>query len=367
VAASFAVRSAFEKPAEAFDSAQARAFDSAQARAFDSAQARESRAERIYVFDALPHYGWKESKGPVKLQLGHLKISSHLTLEEKDIVFASLELGPSNFRIFTTGFESREKLKSLEGEIFRSLEEGPEKVLEKIREYFGPHTITIKDLPLHERMLVLESFTKQVVEKMGEVYERLYESNRGMNEIYRSVNLPVPEEIRSAVAHTLARRLNSSVAELVRGGFDIKKAKEVYHILQEAKSFEVELKLGEVEKFLGAELKNRIHLFSKSPDPLAVAQCLHLLKAAAKVQARLDLRGVQDEMFYRVRSWTRGAGLPAGQAGKFPQFSAGDADSLLELLVALGLSPENLRKMSLHLKGQTARSGLLKPVHAVDV
>src|SRR3989338_6381623 len=253
---------------------------------------------QLYCYNLKVSYQRKESFGNITLNYGRIRIDSNITFEAADYVFAVIQIGQYDFRCSVKPFQGYSEFKKVEEELFKGLEVlHMVELMRKIDIYFGEKYFSLKDLPLEERKKVISILTGEMIEKISNQQEQLFDENRKMNEIYRSINLPIPKEIRFAAAHTLKRRLERAVEELAEGSFSPKKAIPVYRIIEMAKSFDIELEKENLAHFLRNELDTRTRRLLEKVDSNLMMECLHIGKLAKKIGIELDMRESQDHVF----------------------------------------------------------------------
>ncbi len=276
---------------------------------------------KIHCFQLHVLHQRKESFGDLTLNFGRVKIRSNITLEETDSVFIAAQFGTYDFRCSVKPFTNATEFEMIEREFFDDLYSVHlVELIRKIDTHFGEKYYSLKDLFHEERVKIISRLTKEAIKKIGDVYENLYEENRKMNEVYRSINLPIPAEIRFAAEHTLTRRLKKAVKELAENHFDIRKMSSVSRIIEVAKSFSVELRKNEILGFLSTELTERAKSLLSQIREERISECLNILKLSRKMEIELQERKAQDFIFELLRKWREGhevfAGVPEGTVEK---------------------------------------------------
>lgn len=291
----------------------------------------------LYCFKIQVLHQRKEAYGELMVNFGHLKVSSRITGEEKELLFIAVHMGLYDFRCSVKAFTNHEELERLEKEFFSDVQSlDMIELMRKIDRFLGQQYYSLRDLPVRERTKIISMLTHEMIEKIDEVHERLYDDNRRMSEIYRSINLPIPEEIRYAVEHTLKRRLEAAVKTLSEQGFNIKKATALQRLLENAKSFDVELKIASIAQFLNGELERRTESLLKKLQPEVVAECVQIQKLAKKMKIELSHARSQEHLFSLIRTWQ-------SEMFSMPAMSPETATLLAQLLTELHISPTEFK------------------------
>ena len=293
---------------------------------------------KFYCYNIRVFHERKESFGGVSLSFGHLRISSQITLEEHDFVFAAVHTGLYDFRCSVKPFMSFEELEHMEKEFFDAL---PSmhlvELFRKMDDLFGEDYYALKDLPHHQRVKIISILTGGIIEKISAAYENLYDENKRMSEIYRTIHLPIPEEIHYAAEHTLSRRLESAVFELAANGFNPKKVAPLNRVIDNAKHFGVKLKKENAGRFLSVEFERRSQGFFKGVEADKVQECLSIQKAARKINVELALSRPQEHLLFLLKAWE--------EAGRLPEAVLQAAPAVLQLLGDLNIHPDGLKKL----------------------
>lgn len=286
-------------------------------------------------------YQRKESFGSITLNYGRIKFTSTITLQENDYGFIVAQMGAYDFRCSLKPYQELSDPEALERELLEELQSlHIVEILRKIDDVFGERYFALRDLPLEQRMKIISILSRDMLEKVSRVYETLYDENRQMNEIYRSISLPLPPEIRYAAEHTLIRRLQEVIHQLAEQDFNIKKSNTINRIIKDAKAFKVELNKYEISELLSKELDKRADRLMEEPTVEIMAECINLFKLAKKINVELEQRNAQDKVFFLIKSWKdKSRPLPphwAESQGAFEQF-----------LNYLAISPAGLNELTI--------------------
>jgi hypothetical protein len=260
--------------------------------------------KHLYCYKILVLHQRKESFGSCTINFGRVHLSSKITLEEREMVFVAVQLGPYDFRCSVKPSEEMTDLETIEQDLFNELHSLQlVEIMRKVDSIFGEKYFALKDLPVEQRMSIVSAMAGDVLEKINASYEALYDENRRMNEIYKSMNLSVPLEVRMAAGFALERKLKAVIQEIAQHLYDEKKFPMVDRILEEAKSFKIELNKAHGTAFLSKELEGRIKRFSKNLEPENLRACLRLLKLAQRVRIPVSLRRSQDFLYGLFKKW----------------------------------------------------------------
>ncbi|OGR83907.1 MAG: hypothetical protein A2902_05405 [Elusimicrobia bacterium RIFCSPLOWO2_01_FULL_64_13] len=247
-----------------------------------------------------------ESYGTLTLNMGRIKIKSKVTLKENDLVFIVLQFETYDFRCSVKTCDDEVPLSELEEDFFNELHSiHLVELLRKIDDHFGKEYFALKDIFLEERIKIISILTRGSIEKINATYENLYEETRRMNEVYRSINLPVPREISYAIQHTLMRKFEKALLDLAEERFDPARENSVTRILEVGLIFGVQLATERAAEFLTSELARRTEGLAESINQETVEECFHIHRLAGKIGAKLNHGASQEHLFYLIRRWRR--------------------------------------------------------------
>ncbi len=308
---------------------------------FDHFYATDPKTDVIKIFNSDLHviHQRKEFFGTVTMNFGRVRVVSQELLEEQDLIFVVIQIGFYDFRCSVKPFTSEEEFDALEKGLFEALYQLPILDLsKKIDASFGEAYYALKDLRLGDRAKIISILTHETISKVSNFYENIYEENLRMNEIYRSINVPIPVEFRYAAEHTLSKRMMEAVREWGEKGFSSKRTLSIFRIMDSARALDVQIHKEPLARYLSDELTKGVQEFIAQLDPEALQKLLAIVRLAKKIDIFLDKRECQDDLFAFFRSWK---GLPQA----IPQVVREQEGLLFQLMGELDLSTDRIRKL----------------------
>jgi len=277
----------------------------------------------------------KENYGNLNLNYGRARIACRATGEENDLVFIALQFGTYDFRCSVKPFLDDAEFKKIEQELFDVFYATHiVELLRKIDSLFGEKYYALKDLLLGDRIKVISLLTKEIIGKIDDVYEQLFEENKTLNEVYRSIRLPIPEEIRYATIHTLKRKLKAEVHLLSRYGFDPRESFAVVRIIQAARDLSVQIKMDEIAGFLSEELARKTADLNHELNHQLAQESLNILALARQIEVDVSLRRAQDHLLSLIKRLRHSPEM-------LSSISENDINTLSELIKAVGINPQD--------------------------
>lgn len=267
----------------------------------------EKKTQSLYSFQLEPLEGKQKQEGKNIFASGRLKILNKTTGQEEEHIFRANKTG-TEFKAFVNVFN-----------------------------FF----FTLADIPVQEKVRILNALHLEIFRKMSTVYTELYQSHQSLIDIYRSVHLPLAAEMKFAVQSALGRQFYEGLEDLSRG-YQFRKALRVFRILSKAKSLEVPLDFEKPVRLLSDQLTARVREFIKSPAARFLTESLYFLKLAERLRLELDLRDTQNELFAVMHEWV-------AEFHNVPEAVTRKEDLWKRFLSAVGFNPrvwEEIRNVS---------------------
>ncbi|MDP3921077.1 MAG: DUF3536 domain-containing protein [Candidatus Omnitrophota bacterium] len=281
----------------------------------------------------------RETLGEMTVQLGRARIHSRVTLEEKSLIFFVIQMGLHDFRCYVKSDTGGECFEAIEKDIFTGIDHAAAlELLEKVDAQFGENHFRLKDLLLEDRMKIISLVTREQMEKVSQFYETIYDENRRMNMMYRSIRLPIPPEFRYVAEHVLGKRFMGAVRKIAVDGFNLKKVDSAFEIVEAANKFHINMDKTSAALFLSEELGNRMKTFVEEPRADLVTECLNIHGLAERLGISLRQRQAQDDLFFLLKRWRSGA-------QSIPEWIFSSYDHFLKLMDVMQLATEDFRKL----------------------
>ncbi len=290
--------------------------------------------EHWHCFSVQTLHQRKESYGNLRVNFGRVYIRSVITREEKDLLFVVTQFGPFDFHCAVKEFEDGHQMDRFEKELLGDLHSIQiVELIRRIDALFGSRFYALKDLIIEERLKMITLLTRGALQKIGQTYEHIFEESRRINEVYRTIHLPIPEDIRYAMTHTLSKRLHNAVMKLSKHQFNMKKAIAITRIMEMANSFQANMDKTEISVYLTKRLDAQTQKILLNPKEDTVSECINILKLAKKIETAIDLRHAQKNLFQVLRAWREDQAILRSVPASVPQ-------KVVDLATALDINPK---------------------------
>lgn len=174
---------------------------------------------------------------------------------------------------------------------FRSLPLG--EVLREIEVWFPGPSYGLEHVFEAEQRKILDRVTMDIRSRTYRVYERVVDENRRLIEFLNRTSLPLPPELRVAVAFVLQRRWDERMAEFLAGEAELD---ELLAVGDDARRWNIALDYEEASQNFGKAVAQTLSQVSRW-DEAVVGRAEALLDAAAALGVRVDLTVAQNALF----------------------------------------------------------------------
>ncbi|MFP4008424.1 MAG: DUF3536 domain-containing protein [Spirulinaceae cyanobacterium] len=268
-------------------------------------------SEQLYCYCARQIDFQKQQMGALTLAVGHLELTSDITRESKEFIFAVLHLGGWDFHCCLQSFSGRLTYAQVKEQLFAALNDASvARMMVVMTRIFGDETFSLEDLFPEERHRLIEQLAENTKDRLDRLYEQVYLENYGILKAFHRDELLVPQELQVAAEIALAHRCLHSLAALDPENNDPQaldnQLTELEAIAAEAQAMRCHLKLPEVkaalEKLIGATLR---HILTEQVD-FAEADLKRLERAIAlgeTLNLGLSLDRVQELYFFYLHRY----------------------------------------------------------------
>ncbi|WP_375340293.1 DUF3536 domain-containing protein [Okeania sp.] len=270
-----------------------------------------TREQRVYCYNTKQNDYQMRRMGNLSLAVGQLQLTSEITLESKEFVFAVLHLGGWDFHCCVRPFTGRRVYTEIKENLFDALEEGRvAHVIMSMAELFGKSSFGLGDLFAEERQRIMTLLSQETLNRLDQLYTQVYRDNYSIMMAFRRDDLPVPQELQVAAEVALGHRLLTSVrtleAESSDGRLNISHLGELEALAsevgqQQCRFHNLEVKES-LERLIVASLRHI--LYDNEPDNLEldIQGLERLVEIGNQLNLGLSLVSAQDIYFQSLES-----------------------------------------------------------------
>ncbi|GFE69626.1 DUF3536 domain-containing protein [Chroococcus sp. FPU101] len=258
--------------------------------------------QRVYCYDAEKLDYQKQQIGSLTLAVGQVGLTSEITWESHNYIFAVLHMGGWDFHCCIQPFNGRLRYTQIKEQLFTSLKQASAaKMIIEMSQLFGNQSFDLQHLFAEERHRIMQQVTNHTKQRLDQLYTQVYRDNYGILVAFQRDELPVPQELQVAAEIAIAYRCLKTITALEQTTDDPQTIGthlvELSAIAQEANHLRCNLRIPEAKQTLErlilqllwqvlhdddpTYLETKIELMSQT---IAVANELHLGVSLAKAQ-----------------------------------------------------------------------------------
>jgi len=242
----------------------------------------------------------KTQKANTSLVMGRIEVTSNITLEKHDMIFALLHYGGEDFHCVIRGFAGRAEYIKIKENLLEKYESLPlTEVIRCLDESFGKEYFTLKELFIEERRKIINILIQDQLEKFASTYRNLYDEAKGPMMQLKELELKVPEEFKIAAEYALSCDLNDLIQEAEDIG-DRELLEKAIEINKEAKKIEVKLDSQSVRELYSKYIKDRVRELAGNGSVSEYEALTGSLKLIDKLDLYPDLFDAQNIYFTKI-------------------------------------------------------------------
>jgi hypothetical protein len=247
-----------------------------------------------------------EAYGGTAFRVGHVRVSSTVTGEVRDAMYAVLHFGGHDFACGVRAWEAGEVYRRIKADVLQRYSRSTAAdVVRGMDEWFPGGGFSLTDLFLDERRGVLSRVTRATLLKHEETYRHIWEENRKLVHYLRRADAPIPEALGLVARHVLEEEILAELARAEARGDRGPLPDRVFELAGEATALGLTLNL-DAGKPIGVRLVRRaLGAVAESPTPGRVAEALALIEGANRLGLRYGRWAAQNLFF---ETWARHPG-----------------------------------------------------------
>lgn len=161
-----------------------------------------------YKFKKINHKTKKNKYGV--LSTGRVEVTSSITLEKRDMVFAIVNEFEGQIYCLVEDFKNIEDFSHLRKEMEEMFSKGNEaNILPHFKKYFKGDYFTLKDVLIDKRKILLEKIMYKKLKPLGETYKKIYKDMKASVSHLMDLGMDTPEVFRLAAKYTITSELEA--------------------------------------------------------------------------------------------------------------------------------------------------------------
>ena len=256
--------------------------------------------EDVYCYSVKRNNYQMVEKGNSHFIIGNIEVTSKITLQRSNLVFALMQFSDGDFHCAIKEFSNHEEYNDLKNTLIKTFALLPQtEIIRALDEKFGKEYFTLKDIFIEERKKILQILLKDQLKKFANRYEEMYD--QGKSSIYhmQSLGLEVPDEFKISAGYTLTRRYNDLLKDS-NGFVDESIIQQIMAINIEAKRIGIEIDRSASNKNFGRRLITNLNRLTKSFEYQQAEAISDLFDIIEKLELQIDLTEAQNIYYNKI-------------------------------------------------------------------
>jgi alpha-amylase/alpha-mannosidase (GH57 family) len=250
---------------------------------------------RVYAYRVQRLDEAREASDGTVLRVGHVRVSSEVTGETRDAVYAMLHFGGHDFSCGVRDWSDPTSYDTMKADLLGRCARGS--VADLVRgldEHFPGGLASISHLFLEERRRVLADVIRATLQHHEETYGRIWEESRKLVHYLREVDAPIPEALALVARHVLEQQITAALESLPEVGVI---PERVFAIAEEARALGLTLDLSPVRSVVHRAVGLALYAIAEEPSSERVVRAMALIAGARRLNIRYGHWATQNYFF----------------------------------------------------------------------
>jgi len=256
--------------------------------------------EDVYCYKVQRNNYQMVEKGNSNLIVGNIDVTSKITLQKSNLVFALMQYADGDFHCAIKEFSSNEDYNELKNTLIKTFVLYPQtEIIRALDEKFGKEYFTLKDIFIEERKKILQILLKDQLKKFATRYEEMYD--QGKSSIYhmQSLGLEIPKEFKISAGYTLSHRYNELLQDS-SGFVDENVIQQIMAINYEAKKMGIDIDKAPSNKNFAKKVITNLNRLTKSFEVRQADSVSELFAVIEKLELNIDMAEAQNIYYNKI-------------------------------------------------------------------
>lgn len=242
----------------------------------------------------------RSSKGNSNLVIGRIQVSSSVTLESHDMIFAMLRFSSEDFHCTIREFVGNAEYNRIKSKLISEYSNATmTEVIRTFDENLGREYYTLKDLFFEERRKIVNLLLKDKLEKFDSTYKSLFNDSKTSIFQLQELGLKVPSEFNMVAHYTLSHAFNKIITK-AKDVLDPEVIRRTTDIHAEAKKLGIKLDNKASIDVFSAKLTRNLDKLAKNLDEHHAQIILDTIQTSKDIGIELDLTEAQNIYFKKI-------------------------------------------------------------------
>jgi len=265
---------------------------------------------RVYAYRVERLDEARESVDSTALRVAHVRVSSEITGETRDMMYALLHFGGHDFSCGIRAWDDQATYDAVKADLLgRLARQSVADLVRGLDEYFPGGLSALSHLFLDERRRVLASVIRATLDRHEETYRKIWEETRKLVHYLREVDAPLPEALAIVARHVLEQQVAAELQPLPELGVIPDRA---FAIVGEAQTLGLTLDLAPLRFIMHRAVTQALDAIAESASSERVARATALIEGARRLGVPYGHWATQNRFFqlWRERADARDVLLP---------------------------------------------------------
>ena len=256
--------------------------------------------EDVYCYSVKRKNYYKTEKGNSNFIVGNIEVTSKITLQKSNLVFALMQFPDGDFHCAIKEFSDNEEFNELKNSLVKTFILYPQtEIIRALDEKFGKEYFTLKDIFIEERKKILQILLKDQLKKFANRYEEMYD--QGKSSIYhmQSLGLEIPKEFKISAGYTLSHRYNDLLADS-NGFVEENVIQQIMAINFEAKKMGIDIDKAPSNKNFARRIITNLNRLTKSFEARQADAIVELFEIIEKLELNIDMAEAQNIYYNKI-------------------------------------------------------------------
>jgi len=256
--------------------------------------------EDVYCYSVKRNDYQKIQKGSANFIVGNIEISSKVTLQKLNLVFALMQYSDGDFHCAIKEFSTDDEYQSLKNILLKTfVQNSLTEIIRTLDEKFGKEYFTLKDIFIEERKKILQILLKDQMGKFAETYREMYDQGKGSIYHMQSLGLEIPDEFKIAAQYAMSRKYNELLSH--SDGFVEKSIiQQISDINFEANKMNIKIDKTPSNKNFAKRIITNINRLTKSFEIQQADAILELFDIVEKLELQIDISEAQNIYYNKI-------------------------------------------------------------------
>lgn len=276
-----------------------------------------AKEQRVYCYTAYQTDYQLQRMGAMNLAIGRLQLTSEITHETADLVFAVLHLGGWDFHCCIQPFGGRREYSQIKDNLVNALSQASAaQMILTMTRLFGDQSFSLQSLFAEERHRIMRMLTQGTLTRLDQLYSQVYRDNYGILMAFHRDGLAVPQELQVATEVALSQRVLLALQSLEQEWSDpavdnrplgLGHLAELEAIAREADQLRCRVHEPEakqtLERLILQSLRNLLVHFNPATLEEDMAYLERLIRLGNQLHLGLSLAAAQELYFDCLHDW----------------------------------------------------------------